>query len=398
MRIAIIIRNNARTLGEDERGVALYYTAIVAFLVLALFSLIYDVARVSETKMQMQNAADAAALEMAVWQARGMNIVQNLNDEIYSVDLAVQTGYVTAAGLTIIGHATKAFFGVGYVVEGAGAAIAYLSMVMRRGAVDGCLKPLRHFYAYSSCAMGYLSANQAAKLNGADPFVDLKLEQAGSWGQELQNLTDNFVAIGLPSPYNGKSVETAIRLPLVKKAGAGGVLKFSAIPNVKAIMEDPQAMAVVEGANAVKAAVILGVMFTNTFIWPKVNWVWTWHDDGYYECTEPFHYVEKESGKTEEGNHPLPPMIWVVHKKNEDLGLISNYFLKDPETGRSPLEFPVVALAAAQARGGNVVGRNSPEYKYRPRRYGVGADAVLVPVSKALPEDMRETVKGVILH
>ena len=74
----------------------------------------------------------------------------------------------------------------------------------------------------------------------------------------------------------------------------------------------------------------------------------------------------------------LPPMIWIVHAKN-DIGFISRYFL-----GGSSDEYhniPIIAYALGQAQGGNVVKHSDYDNEYRPKYYGTGADAFLVPMS-----------------
>ena len=385
-----IVNKNARRLISDERGVVLYYTAIVVFLIVALFSLIFDVSRISEQKMQMQNAADAAALEMALWQARGMNLVQNINDEIYSVDAAVITGYVAAAGLTVVGHATKAFFGVGYIVEGVGAAVAYLSRFAHFGAVELCLNPLRHVYARGAMFIGYVSANDAAWHNGASPIINRPERTASNEGKGLakmigdtisktfNSVLDRFTAVGVPARG-----DVLFFLPLEFKETGSFPLTFQSLENYDPGNSDVADLeeirdTVKDLASHALAQAILTTMYTNTFIWPKVNWVWTW-SDGYYESKAPY------------DSQPLPPMIWFV-RKEPSMGLLSRHFLGETQ------KFPVMAVAAAQARGGNVVMKNDGTNPYRPLGWGVGADAVLVPVSSAVPDALQKAVGGIILH
>ena len=75
----------------SERGSVGVVVALVIFLVLGMLTMTWNTAQLSKAKMRLQNAADSAALAHAVWQARGMNAVQNINDEMYeALSLAVK--------------------------------------------------------------------------------------------------------------------------------------------------------------------------------------------------------------------------------------------------------------------------------------------------------------------
>ena len=73
----------------SERGSVGVVMALVIFVVMGMLTMTWNIAQLSKAKMRLQNAADSAALAHAVWQARGMNVVQNINDEMYeAVSLA----------------------------------------------------------------------------------------------------------------------------------------------------------------------------------------------------------------------------------------------------------------------------------------------------------------------
>ena len=75
----------------SESGSVGVLVAFVIFLVMGMLTMTWNTAQISKTKMRLQNAADSAALAHAVWQARGMNVVQNINDEMYEgLSLAVK--------------------------------------------------------------------------------------------------------------------------------------------------------------------------------------------------------------------------------------------------------------------------------------------------------------------
>ena len=67
----------------SESGSVGVVVALVIFLVMGMLTMTWNTAEISKTKMRLQNAADSAALAHAIWQARGMNAVQNINDEMH---------------------------------------------------------------------------------------------------------------------------------------------------------------------------------------------------------------------------------------------------------------------------------------------------------------------------
>ncbi|MEG1480735.1 MAG: pilus assembly protein TadG-related protein, partial [Kiritimatiellia bacterium] len=100
-----------------ERGSVGILMALVMFFVCGMLVVTWNTYTVSRDKMRLQNAVDAAALENAVWQARGMNCLQHLNDEAYEM-LSMVNGLYSAAGvLEIIASAVQAIpFGIGPVL------------------------------------------------------------------------------------------------------------------------------------------------------------------------------------------------------------------------------------------------------------------------------------------
>ena len=65
---------------KSDRGSVGVLIALAIFLVCGMLSMTWNTVQLSKEKMRLQNAADAAALEYCIWQARGMNAVQNIND------------------------------------------------------------------------------------------------------------------------------------------------------------------------------------------------------------------------------------------------------------------------------------------------------------------------------
>ena len=82
----------------SERGSVGVVMALVIFVVMGMMTMTWNTAQLSKAKMRLQNAADSAALAHAVWQARGMNAVQNINDEMYeALSLAAKRIYRSSA-------------------------------------------------------------------------------------------------------------------------------------------------------------------------------------------------------------------------------------------------------------------------------------------------------------
>lgn len=358
MKLVELFKRRFARLGRDDRGVVMYYTALIACVFLAMFSVTYDVARVSEEKAQAQNAADAAALEMAVWQGRGMNMVQHINDEVYEIDKIIIVIYTAVAVATAIGIPLRAVYGIGYIIEGIAAPFAYIARLIRLTTVQLFLKPLRYIYANGAIAIGYISANNAATANGADPIIPADIRNSSTSGLpgfvsgKLKGLIENFTAIGLPT-----STGVVLTLPLESK-------ETKDVP-----------------LNTEKVKVVIKLMLKNTFIYPKDYDFWGWNDK-YYQSNKDYQ------------NKALPPMIWFVKKENT-VNLLSQYFLFKNE---DPRLIPIMAYSVGQSKGGNVVMYNDSANEYRPNCYGTGADAFLTPFDKIKDNAIIGTLKYLFLH
>jgi hypothetical protein len=85
------LENKVRQLPRDEGGSVLLLSGIMAFLIaiMALFAL--DTSQAVYNRITAQNAADAAAETAALWQARGLNLIQILNNFHYNFNVALFT-------------------------------------------------------------------------------------------------------------------------------------------------------------------------------------------------------------------------------------------------------------------------------------------------------------------
>ncbi|NMA19681.1 MAG: hypothetical protein GX927_03790 [Lentisphaerae bacterium] len=412
---------------SNDRGVAMLYTAVVCMFILAVFSLIHDVGRISEDKMQMQNAADAAALEFATWQARGMNTVQNLNQEIYNLDSFVITMYYAGAALTWVGQAAKGVLGAGVIVDAFAAGLFYGGAYIHHFIGIGMLQTLRHFYAFGTNILAYIAANELAAKNGAASIPDLPKLPGHAGNGTLGNMISSLVNTGaravhvlcIPTTFDtmftlpltgekGKNQPLNIRFSeeeTVKELGGslggslGDFLKnqppdSSQEENNKAeplpdIPDENKIEEMVSGLTDEYADILIDAI-TNSFMELimesaiKVNtctcfldWdFFTWQDSYYRSDT-----IESKENSNDNlpynsrGKTSLPPVLAVVYKK-QNTGLLSRYLLQ----AESPI--PVLAYAVARCEGGNVDAYFSKDSNYRSGTHGVSASAVLVPFSK----------------
>ncbi|GEM_PF-4987128 len=358
---------------SSDRGVAFYYTAFITFFILSILTVIFDVSAVSRKKIQAQNAADAAALEMAVWQCRGMNIVQNINSEIYQTDTVICVIYGIAGGMTIIAKGLEAsvfLAPIGVIVEQAAAALARVGYLVHNLVVDVFLKNLRLVYVNGTMVMGYIAANNVASANGADQIIPPIPSPGGGGGGDIfskilefivnaiNKLTSGFVAIGIPT-----STDVILKIPVEE-----GDAKSMPI-NIK----DP------EGAGGIAYRVLITTLLLNASL---------------ADISTKLVYVDKPYRSKEGVEMKMPPMIWGVWKKN-DVSYISKYFLGGDDS--SYMNPPVLAYAVGQAQGGNVTMTSAYDHEFRPTHYGVGADAFLISVDNLrFKEDMEKG--GIKIH
>jgi hypothetical protein len=75
----LYLRRKMGLLGRDEGGQSLVFVVMCLFLMFLFVCVTVDVGDFVAQKIDVQNDADAMAVSTAVWQARGLNVVQTLN-------------------------------------------------------------------------------------------------------------------------------------------------------------------------------------------------------------------------------------------------------------------------------------------------------------------------------
>ena len=167
----------------SERGSVGVVMALVIFVVMGMLTMTWNTAQLSKAKMRLQNAADSAALAHAIWQARGMNVVQNINDEMYeALSLASKLRKVAE----VVEPIAIAFDGMSHIpivgIVFKGLAIAMHTIGVLTGGTAGWLaaricnlflKYIQKVYVYGSALMGVWNAQQLAAQNEADPLAAL---------------------------------------------------------------------------------------------------------------------------------------------------------------------------------------------------------------------------------
>lgn len=173
-----------------------------------------------------QNAADAAALEMAAWQARGLNVVQEINSDIYQIDTVIwETMNIMytvaeivvdaeiAAGLSLnIPLLVKIDRARNNIDKVCGPVLTTFKMV--RKITVNMLTGLREVYVYGSNAAGFLGAIEAATANGASPVLTSSLISKLPAG--FSKPAGKLTAIGVPL-----KLSTPFKLPRGEETGQG---------------------------------------------------------------------------------------------------------------------------------------------------------------------------------
>ena len=355
-----------RRLASEDGSVGVV-VALFIFFALGLITMTWNTAQLSKEKMRLQNAADAAALAHAAWQARGINAVQNINDEMYQALTFADTLRKVSIAFEVVAQGLDAASVGPWAFITKPLAIAAHLVGALTGAVSGhvshniCnifLKYLAIFYAKGSALLGYWDAQQLAGLNDADPLATLG---------EFLNLKFGFYAYGFSWPF-----KDAFMLPLeqVEKSGkpwkAGDVnYPFDAAPAPwKAIYE----------------------AFNTSKGWE----------------VKPF--ISKRGDAT--GVDALPgPTLWLAFKLDRHVQTLPlDPFIGKFEDGKMPdaaksRGIPLFALAAAKCVTGDVVPVSEKTEKnkanQRPAGFGTGATAKLVPISDVFA-GIHEIAEGIV--
>ncbi len=368
-----VLRKIRRRLASDRGSVGVV-VAIFIFFSLGLLTMTWNTAQLSKAKMRLQNAADSAALAHAIWQARGMNAVQNINDEMYetlslahklrTIGRTSETVAQTCDGLSVI-PVIGGFFKVlakvshtiGVLFGGSGgwlsARITKLFLVNFEGV-----------YVYGSSLFGYWNAQQIAAQNEADPLA--KWDSSKSTETSGDDWHFGIFTLGVSYPF-----KDAFMLPLKKSDDAD---------TRKAPWHGDQA----ECFNSAPSP------------WNKI-----YKFCGSAEGWDVKPFVSKRESKSKAAELP-GPTVWVAFKLGKNIQTLPiDGFYNARDSGKWTHNLPMFAIAAAQCVTGDVVPHSKKREKdgndtnQRPAGFGAGATAKLVPVSDMFYK-MNSTAGGVV--
>ncbi len=378
----------------SENGSVGVVVALVIFLVMGMLTMTWNTAQLSKAKMRLQNAADSAALAHAMWQARGMNAVQNINDEMYEgLSLAVKLrafgeGFEIAAqvcdGLANTPYIGWIFKGIAVALHTIGVLSAGVGGWLGARICSVFLKYLAMIYAKISSILGIWNAQQLAAQNDADPLATFgKYTFLGyEWNLGLYTLwashpfKDSFM---LPLDESGKDE--------VKKSP----WKVDEIETFKTAQQPWKFM--YELAGSAKA-------------WEVKPYVSKRGDKEGIKVTK-----EKKDGKETtkvETNGVFPgTTIWLAFKLGQNIHTLPIDGFWNPGNSKKFMHrtLPVFAVAAAQCVTGDVIPHSKKTEEdttnQRPAGFGAGATAKLVPVSQMV-YDWKKTlgyaVDAIIYH
>ncbi|HCG25688.1 MAG TPA: hypothetical protein DE060_14410 [Lentisphaeria bacterium] len=354
--MAVRFGKRFRRLGSDERGVVFVYGAVIIFIALTIFGMTFDSMRYIEKKIISQNAADAAALEMAAWQARGLNVVQEINSDIYQIDTVIwETMNIMytvaeivvdaeiAAGLSLnIPLLVKIDRARNNIDKVCGPVLTTFKMV--RKITVNMLTGLREVYVYGSNAAGFLGAIEAATANGASPVLTSSLisKLPAGFSKPAGKLTAIGVPLKLSNPF---------KLPVEKKQDKGAVIGGSSLNSKDNVF----------WAYKVFRIKWLGSKSRNAL---KGDWA-KWKDS----------YYQSDSISTK-APYPYPAWVWVACAEVKPALLMETFFW-GVKVGKTPVPY---SYAIGQPIGGNVM-RFTNQANRKPG-LGAGIEPALVPVSE----------------
>ena len=388
MIMARLVRLFRRRLG-DERGSVGILMAMFTFVVVGMLMMTWNTAQLSKEKMRLQNAADAAALSHAVWQARGMNSIQNLNDEMYAALSAATQFSIVFIGVEAAAQAMDAlravvilapFVGpIARVLHTISMMVAGMAGYLSHHVVENMLCSLGGFYIYGSGGLGYWKAQRLAEKNLADPLGNVS---APDWG------FDRLYAVGV-SPGHPKDI---VCLPIVEKD-----------PGWHLFTGEPWTLS---AAHETALSLLMGLMAKSPFAMPYYAVIKGIMGFKFGEGWDVSPLVSEGfkgdlTGKVKRMGRLPEPSVWIARKQAGHVETLDFDLWKAQQGARPGAGDAMVAIAAAQCVTGDVVPRsqrwaNGLRVQNRLAGFGTGATAKLVPVATALGEGRREM--NVIFH
>lgn len=172
MRFLYPFLSRTRCLSRDDGGAVLLLSAMMIFLV-AIFGMItMNTNKAVYNRVVTQNAVDSAADAAALWQARGCNLLQHLNNIHHDADVVFYTLEAASLATCIIAPF--------YPVFCASCSLAPVWDATQEGFV-GVLMPLQEAIADATPIVAFIYANAAAAGSGADPVLSVGVDYVGDF-------------------------------------------------------------------------------------------------------------------------------------------------------------------------------------------------------------------------
>lgn len=180
-----------RRFHRDDDGQLIVMAAVFLLILVMALAVPVQLSLAVRQKIQAQNAADAAAITGAIWQLRGLNVLQGMNDLMYLLDSLALAGLVAGA---ILGPCT------GVPIAGAAAIVAgNIALGAATGshfAAQCVVLPLRDVVAHGWSLMCYVGASETARENEASPMLGATASYLV--GLAAQGVQNQLVANKLP--------------------------------------------------------------------------------------------------------------------------------------------------------------------------------------------------------
>ncbi len=368
LKIMLSPLERARAFRDDESGQVLLLSGMMMFLVVIMGLMALDSSKAIYHRILSQNAVDAAADASALWQARGLNLLQHLNNLHYDVNRFVYIAETAALVACALGPPSAAIPIVGTAI-----AYALCGVCAVAFSVVGTLDDFQ--YLFNKLVMGaqalivyifpifvFLYAQVCAKASGADPFLNAIVDYIDSMGDKIgfdlpDSLGDSdfMDTVGDIMPVYAMPMDpTALSLHCKKQDLDKTKNKFPWHYQLKNSVVVPA----VAGCNAfIPNAKKCALIPDNDC---------GWHDTYYYGYPG---FMTWLAGKTEyEEAAGLGKLVWMHGKYGTDAEINARlvkdknvddaeYYTGEP-TGSKELEIPAfMAIASSQVEGDPVVSK-----------------------------------------
>jgi hypothetical protein len=192
----------AAGLREDERGQTMLLSGFMAFLLVIMAAFTANATKAIYHRVVAQNAVDAAADSAALWQARGCNLLQHLNNLHYDANVVM---YIAEVGFLAACVAAPALNAIPFV----GPALSQAACILCRFApiVDSAqevfsdiLLAVQDGIQMFFPALAWAYGNAAAKGSGADQLIGALLDYINNglaqFGISVPGFSDVLSAVG----------------------------------------------------------------------------------------------------------------------------------------------------------------------------------------------------------